>query len=460
MPAIGWPTRGTPARTAQWLRQRAGRRGRDVRIWVTQPAPGRPRIGALVAVRQLQNDGHDAHFVSWDDASPQLSFGFSGFASVSTVSTPDAWFVSVLGHRDWWSMAGLRDRLRGAPIVMGGQCADLMEGWYAGVGDHLAIGDIHASDRSRIYDAVRGGPGGPIVLARTSSPPLPIITAAGLMVFLANGCNRRCPYCRISASHHYAETSCADAWAAVERYPGRRVSLYTPSGDHPSLGFLLDRCSSLGKTVTNRDFHPARAQQLLAEGKSIPGRIRVGIEGVSERLRTAIYRPMTWSALARLMAAVATHQYYLVGIPGESAADWEEFEHQMIDILTTTPRAHWITLGTFTPIPGTPWGEMPGEWSAEVAGRIAHFKSRLIDLNRGGIKAILATARSRELHEAEVVTMRAAVRKPAALGRFIGRVTPSMIPDGRWRALAESVGLSIHGLLAESAERSAERATA
>jgi len=267
-----------------------------MRIWVTQPAPGPPRIGALIVVRQLQTDGHDAHFVSWDDASPQLAFGFSGYASASTVSSPDAWFVSVLGHRDWWSMSSMRARLRGAPIVLGGQCADLMRGWWREFGDVLAIGDIHAETRSALYAAIGSRSTDVVELGAAAAPPHAIRSSSGLMVFLATGCSRRCPYCRISWTHRYAETSADDATAAIADYGGRRVNLYSPSGDHPRMADLLDECRSRGKVVTNRDFHPRRALALIEGGAMLPGRIRIGVEGISGRLRRALRRPLSAEA--------------------------------------------------------------------------------------------------------------------------------------------------------------------
>jgi len=158
------------------------------------------------------------------------------------------------------------------------------------------------------------------------------------------------------------------------------------------------------------------------------------------------------------MGAVSTHQYYLVGIPGESPGDWREFESEFLSALAISRKRHWLTLGTFTPIPGTPWADEPGAWSQDVSDRIAAFKARLVDLNRGGIRAILATARSRHLHDAEVVTMRAAVRAPGALGRFLSCVRPSEIGDGRWRDRAATAGLSVRDMLSAPSACAADAA--
>jgi len=402
-------------------------------VAVLSPQPGPLRLGAHVLAQRLRACGVSVTTVDSDGRPPAQASLPWGDRRIEDRPT-SIWCLSVLSHRDWQALPQLRRRIQGR-LVIGGQCADLMRGWGLAFCDVLVVGDCHHVD---IKGVVADG-SGVVDTGQAPCPPPPVETTAGLTVFAASGCARRCPYCRISWTHRYTEAPVALVEASILRYRDKRVSVYSPSGDAANIEGLIVFCQSQGKTITNKDFHPHVARRLLEKGLLSGVRIRMGIEGVSERLRASIGRRLTWEGLGQLMATSSTHQYYLAGIPGEAESDWVEFEEQMLKILSGARFTHWITLGTLTPIPGTPWGGIDGHWSEATDKRISRFKQRLVDLNRTGIKAILATARSRDTHEEEVALMRAAVLFPDRMPVVLGKKD--------WRKAFLAAGVDVDALL-------------
>lgn len=87
------------------------------------------------------------------------------------------------------------------------------------------------------------------------------------------------------------------------------------------------------------------------------GIARFGVEGISERIRKAFAKPIGNDHLLDVLAdlhahKINTHMFFIVGAPGESAQDWQEFR-EFYDRLARTIR-NGICRIKFTTFVNTP----------------------------------------------------------------------------------------------------------
>lgn len=406
-----------------------------------------PRRGHLVLQSVLASDGHDVHLVFASRRRRETVWDWGSADFMGSVMHPDAWFVSCLTHRDWWQLPQLVDAIPGrAPVVIGGQSADLMASWAYSCCDILAIGDFHGDSRHELYDWIRAGRTGILALGWASKPPPPVRVGNCTTIHLASGCPRGCPYCRITASRPYVQADVESVERAIVAAPTRLVSLYSPSGDHPQLGELLAAVDGAGKVANNSDYHPRAALRLLG---SLPGHVRphYGVEGVSERLRQEIGRRLSVEELRQLVVGRSTHQYYLTGLPGETDEDYDEL-CDLISSRAAAGEAHWYTMTPLTPIPGTRWEGLSGHLDDDTQRRMArvadHAKATYLQT---GVTAIVARPKSKGLHECEVATMRADDKTWLFLLALNAGLSNWKDAAQRWRRACEAAGMDCDELL-------------
>lgn len=210
------------------------------------------------------------------------------------------------------------------------------------------------------------------------------------LVEVARGCRHACAFC---SSSRLAQGPCrlvpAERILAAVPEAAPRVGLVgTAVSDHPELSRILAALVEAGRGVgvssVRADRLDAPLLDLLRQGGLRT--LTLGVDGASERLRRAVHKGITAEDLLRaadLAAAAGLRRmklYQLVGLPGESDEDLDEFVGLAAELSRRAPLT--ITLTPFVPKPGTPLAEAPQLPLPEVQRRLRRLTARLGGLCR------------------------------------------------------------------------------
>lgn len=281
------------------------------------------------------------------------------WAGRATVHTYDLVLVSITSDCDWWSF--IRERLtwhHGHYRVIIGGAGVLHVAPFISFGDYFSLGRGEWSivNLVRQLDGLDGEEDDSIIEAATFSPervyrirqtdhPYPgEIPLSKNRVFREGpiGCNHKCLFCGytwqrkfISPLGYYAMTD----------------SLF--GGIQDKERAMLD----MAKDFSRVDFRHLRT---------------TAIDGMSERLRKMVRKPITAQMLhnfvrSMLLAASKPHQiklYNIIGLPGETQEDWEEFTETLAraDLSVPVRERQWSIVLHSTPfraMPATPMACAP-----------------------------------------------------------------------------------------------------
>lgn len=174
-------------------------------------------------------------------------------------------------------------------------------------------------------------------------------------VWCGHGCKMRCAFCQTGWGLDYCEHPTPRYLVAVIRQllaEGKRVSYM--SNDPGQHSF----CATL-PPVEHGSYSLA---YLRKSGMPKARTVRIGVEGVSSRLRAALGKPITNADLVKAttwLSAAGKHvRWFLIaGLPGEGASDWDELREAVGSWKRLAPKG---TLGlSFTawqPQPAAPLG--------------------------------------------------------------------------------------------------------
>ena len=144
----------------------------------------------------------------------------------------------------------------------------------------------------------------------------------------SKGCHLKCGFCATTYRQAYASRDSDSLEARVKAHAGRGERVQALSNDPLNLpGFR--------KMATNLDHASLTVMELLDDEnlaaliRMRPRIVRVGMEGVSARIRRAFGKPITAEAfLERLAilhrAKIPTHAFWVTHAPFESREDWAE----------------------------------------------------------------------------------------------------------------------------------------
>jgi radical SAM superfamily enzyme YgiQ (UPF0313 family) len=158
--------------------------------------------------------------------------------------------------------------------------------------------------------------------------------------------------------------------------------------DHPDLDAILQRLVERGLGAATSSLRVAglterRLRLLAAAGAR---RITVGVDGLSERLRRGLGKPIAGRAVVRLAEAArdlgleGLKLYVMVGLPGEGAADAEEFERLVREVARRVRVG--VSASPLVPKPGTPCASWPLAPARVLRERLADLRRRLAPVAR------------------------------------------------------------------------------
>lgn len=181
-------------------------------------------------------------------------------------------------------------------------------------------------------------------------------------VFGARGCRYKCLFCQTGWAMPYQP--CPN----TARLQHQLDSLY---GQGRKCAVVVNDAAEESLTFKGpQQFVSARYSNLLKMmpfDNSFTRTVRIGVEGVSERLRVAVGKPVDNDGLLNLTAyccekKINVRWFFVVGLPGETEKDYEEFK-ELIKGVQKIKRGPVIvaSLHSFYPQPATPLGVLPLE---------------------------------------------------------------------------------------------------
>jgi len=329
------------------------------------------------------------------------------------------WWEHVWALAEFLRRAGIRKADKQRPrIVVGGfntfnpvPLAEYADVVVCGDGEGLLAAAILGEQDPAFFADV-----GPVQWRNEPTvAPFAHVTNGIARIELARGCKARCRFCQVAHLKPYREADPGEVTGllqSVRRSGIRRVSLFAPEPTmHRADHELTDACKRLGLVRVDSD---VRLDRLARRQDAVP---RVGIEGLSARLRRSVGKPYSQ---ARIVDAVrqaivdgrkGLFMYIILDLPGEATEDWDEFRGLLKEIgripgadsFVIKPSPSVFMPGPHTPMAGQPihwdrpyravWAEFFGrgaqrDWEAVMAERSRVFapESRILSMiaTRGG----------------------------------------------------------------------------
>jgi radical SAM superfamily enzyme YgiQ (UPF0313 family) len=235
------------------------------------------------------------------------------------------------------------------------------------------------------------------VLPAGSFPPAVswLTTPAGefgekILVEVGRGCSRACAFCMMSRRSRPCgmRSFSKDAILAALRggesdFPASVGLVGAAVSDHPHLVEIVETLAAAGTKVSLSSVRTDRASRELLTALAAGGlrTLTLGLDGASERLRSAIEKQCTeadFLAACEHAAAAglnAVKVYCILGYPDETDEDVAE----LADLLLRVPRALQVrlSLSALTPKPGTPLADAPLPHEKTLLSRVRLLKKRL-----------------------------------------------------------------------------------
>jgi radical SAM superfamily enzyme YgiQ (UPF0313 family) len=197
---------------------------------------------------------------------------------------------------------------------------------------------------------------------------------------IARGCRAACRFCAVTWLKPYRELSLSGIKQALQSTKLKRVSLFAPEPTlHTQDEKVTIACHNNGKVRVDSD---VRLDRLHLRKDSVP---RVGIEGLSERLRKSVGKPYSND---RILDAVrraiedgrkGMFWYVILDLPGETDKDWGEFR-ELLRAVGSIPGSDKFILkpspSVFMPTPHTPMQWDGIHWDRDYHARWERFFGR------------------------------------------------------------------------------------
>ena len=225
---------------------------------------------------------------------------------------------------------------------------------------------------------------------------------------MSKGCPRRCLFCIHPWRHRYQEQPKEVVENFIRTYPKMRLGLISNSSDDVSyyeeISELLHSLNKHDMTVSNavQSYTEEMAQRRTAD-------MLFGVEGMSERLRWVVNKPIPQGLLRDRVDICLKHQgkvrlIYQFNLPGETAEDFAEFEADV-----RYWRSKWSAgQVALTFIPNQPSAHTPFQWVVpryDMAqhARLIDMRTRLIGSGKSGLGMYLPTPLGSKLWFSQVI---------------------------------------------------------
>lgn len=250
----------------------------------------------------------------------------------SAILTSVYWPGQVYDLVRWLKQSGIEPGSR--TIVAGGNTATANPAALFPWVSHVHLGDGERWDGGLDGDNVvtSGSQPKQILNELLISPRLYVEKQIGhTYIEISRGCKYRCLFCQYGWLKPYREANLSDVLHVVKRRSNKKVRICSVDRfQYSSYGQVKQAMDRAGLVENGSDISvrfALRYPDLFRETK----RFRTGIEGMSERLRRLVGKPITDEHIVDVMrsaAAAGLRQfdwYLLYGLPGENDEDAEAF---------------------------------------------------------------------------------------------------------------------------------------
>lgn len=180
-----------------------------------------------------------------------------------------------------------------------------------------------------------------------------------IRVWGSRGCKRKCFFCQTGWEREYLQNPSPNLVRLQIRSlknRGHKVAVITNDGAADNYDGELGQQEFV--SVTAHQLEKIRISRAYAKS------IRIGVEGVSERLRRAVGKPITNTMLSNATikawrAGVGVRWFFVAGLPCETELDWLELR-ELIDMIRHERKGVvMMNFHAFIPQPATPLGILP-----------------------------------------------------------------------------------------------------
>ena len=315
-------------------------------------------------------------------------------------------FFSLISFREFYDIARLAQHKRAGQEWIAGGNACVTPASIGWIMDYVWIGDCHESF-ARILSGERDMPG--MYDSRHPERPVHYVDEdihlepiAPSNIEMSKGCPRRCLFCIHPWRHRYQEMPKEIVVDFIEKHKNSRIGLMSNSSDDVS---YYDEVSSLLSAKGKSDMTMSNAVQSFTEqmAKERKSDMLFGVEGMSERLRWIVNKPISQALLREkvdicLRNNVKVQLIYQFNLPGETEDDFNKMM-KLIDDIGFDNSFSFI----FSPRPGTPAANLADDTPHEVKlRRLQHLQGvinasirRISDSRLGTVQRILVEGASK-----------------------------------------------------------------
>ena len=312
----------------------------------------------------------------------------------------DLVFFSLHCFRDFYLIARMAHHKRAGQEWFAGGIACATPVGVGWVMDYVWVGDCRESF-ARILDGEREmegmyDPRFPDRPVRYIDEDLHTEALSPSMMEMSKGCPRRCLFCIHPWRHRYQEAPVEAVEKFVREFPKMRLGLMSNSSDDVS---YYERVADLLTETNKQDMTVSNAVQSFSEriAKQRKADMLFGVEGVSERLRWIVNKPISQALLRDKVDLCLRHAgkvrlIYQFNLPGEETRDFDEFERDVAYFNAT----HTKGAVALTFIPNQPTAHTPFQWltprySLATQDRLMALRASLIGSGKTGLGLYLPT---------------------------------------------------------------------
>ncbi len=333
--------------------------------------------GSKYVVAALEHAGHAVDVRTWDEIGPPDGYDLVMVALMFVRQLPQ---LPELFRRLRVEPEAERRKLR-PPIVIGGHgihnpvpLARLFDRVVLGDGERIACDlaeDIAAWDHTpHVWPNTTGR------AVKRSEPCSTMVTRQyGRLtsyIEITRGCRSKCGFCELGWTHIYREADRAQVMAAIDACePGHHVHLLGPdAASWAHYAEAVERIRSRGLVCTYNSMRVDTSERQGATADSC----RLGIEGVSERLRARLLKPYRTERIReRLLAlnAAGVHGiklFLLWDLPWTQRRDYDELLGMLEALRMPGGGKITLKLTAIIPQPGTPFERMPKRLNVDEWG--------------------------------------------------------------------------------------------
>jgi hypothetical protein len=286
----------------------------------------------------------------------------------TSIKDSDFILLTMQDPRQWPYLKSLREKCPGKKIIVGGSVSSAPYS-IAPYCDCVVVGDgqifIKTLTQSGYKEATTlknvwiHGEYRPVIIDQGFPWDLPPIMGDNghINIFISKGCKKKCYFCQTGWAYDYQETESLERVLAQAKFcKGKKITYVSNDlGQYSGVNYLnsnADGSYSVEYIIKNKMLPKARV-------------VRLGVEGVSERIRGLLSKPIKNDDLYNLTLALnragkSVKFFMMTGFPFETDEDWEELKSFIMRYRRKEQKGTLeISFSAWIPSPATPMCILP-----------------------------------------------------------------------------------------------------